>query len=437
MSTSTSDYDTRESILYSDYWRSYGMQYDPFNARFREDFFSVPQWHAHYNLAEHLVKHQNVLLVVTGQQQCGKTTFMRHFQTHIREQLNTYQLEGEHGLSSEELLRIVTQVFGLPKLSQWEGDPEKQFIEQIDNIEHSNRHCLLLIDDAHLLSEETLHTLLKLVKYQRNKRKAVFNIMLFAEPAMEGWTENIKLQGDGDLVHTIELPGLNLEETRAYLDYCLRSAGFKCRFPLSYDNLVRIHQLSRGYIGDINTIAQKILIDKLSAGEMPKGLTRRVVWPKKWLLIGSGAIIEGLIFLSSVSKDMSSSRTWTALKRFSFTRLSQTIPESHATTIPFSSKHEKWLNKPQQAAVTHTRKKKHYTIALLTSRHRRTSEKFIREHHLTKKAKYFKTRHHRKHYYVVVYGDYSNAQQAHRALHRLPQGLKRLNPQIRSFISAS
>ena len=73
-------------------------------------------------------------------------------------------------------------------------------------------------------------------------------------------------------------------------------------------------------------------------------------------------------------------------------------------------------------------------VQLLGARQSDSIQKFLRKYdNLNGKAVYFHTRHDTRDWYTVVYGVYSNREQAQQAIKRLPGELQTASPWIRSF----
>jgi len=76
-----------------------------------------------------------------------------------------------------------------------------------------------------------------------------------------------------------------------------------------------------------------------------------------------------------------------------------------------------------------------YTLQLLGGRNDKSIQQFIKKHKLRDKAIYFHTRHNQRNWYALVYGTYSNRQEALQAIKKLPPELQKTSPWARSFAS--
>src|ERR1700722_11118206 len=74
------------------YFRHFGLKRDPFSLEEKEScLYLLPNWEQHIDLMLHYVRHENVLLALTGPKGIGKTIFV-----------NFFLLEAIHGFSPTE-----------------------------------------------------------------------------------------------------------------------------------------------------------------------------------------------------------------------------------------------------------------------------------------------------------------------------------------------
>jgi len=107
------------------------------------------------------------------------------------------------------------------------------------------------------------------------------------------------------------------------------------------------------------------------------------------------------------------------------TTTSKSAPIPLATSGTGPAQYEAWLWSQDPSS---------FTLQLLGARQSVSIKKFLRKYStLNGKAVYFHTRHDTRDWYTVVYGVYSDRQQAQQAIKRLPKELQTASPWIRSF----
>lgn len=245
------------------YWQYYGLTQDPFPAISDASmYFPLPQWEHHLDLIQHLIKNENVLLAAIGGEGSGKTTFSKQIQQAFNEGYSIHQFEADSLFSTRKLVRELETGFDLK--ARPNEAPEEQLDGQIAEVQHAQQPCLLIIDDAHFLPLETLNSLLFLLK-QQSKNQMRLHIVLFGDKNLQAKLSNLAMHElSGEMIHSIEISPLTLEETKQYLTYRLNRAGLSGPMPLSQMSIEKIYANSDGLPDRINRSAQQLLLDDLS-----------------------------------------------------------------------------------------------------------------------------------------------------------------------------
>ncbi len=251
----------------NDYWRYYGLHRDPFLPMVEDNNFFLPaRWEQHVDLLQYLRESTNVLLSVTGIKGSGKTTFMRQFIAQASDNTKVLRLVGSAVLTAEQLSKTLLKDFSLPKPT---GEIDDEYWEALcQSMQSSKLPYLLVIDDAHRLPQETLTILLNLIK-QQSEHQMRLHILLVGEFQLSNMLNSLKeSEGDRELIHTISLEPLNLQEMEAYIKHRLVSAGLPSGLPLRTTDLARIYKLSEGVPGRINVTVRQVLIDLMQQRQL-------------------------------------------------------------------------------------------------------------------------------------------------------------------------
>lgn len=198
------------------YWQHYGLTQDPFPAVLDPTtYFLLPQWEHHLDLLQHLINHENVLLAVIGGEGHGKTTFAAQISQVFNGSYLIHCFEADSLFSTRKLVRELEAGFNLK--APMNEAPEEQLDAQIAEVQHKENTCLLIIDDAHFLPLETINSLLFLLN-QQSKNQMRLHIILFGDKNLQAKLANLaKHERSVDIIHTLELTPLTLEETKQYL----------------------------------------------------------------------------------------------------------------------------------------------------------------------------------------------------------------------------
>lgn len=250
------------------YWRQYGLTRNPFTSHPDNSLtFLFGKWEHHLDLIQHLIHTENVLLAVFGAKGSGKTTLIQQLVLQINDIMDVHCVNGGSKIDLNQLIVILQEGFKLPK-----NDTElleEKLDNQITDLQYRDRICVLLIDNAEKLPEETLQALIYLIR-QQSKTQMRLHIVLFGDNELQTKLAKLARQElSGDMIHSIELEPLTLEETRQYLQHRLQSAGLKTSLPFTPLVIDEIYQASGGVPEQINMAAERTMINKMMEFNMP------------------------------------------------------------------------------------------------------------------------------------------------------------------------
>lgn len=252
------------------YWQDYGFTRDPFPVI--PDYsltLLLARWEHHLDLLQHLIHTENVMLAVLGPKGSGKTTLLQQLVNQLGDSMFIHRAISRPNLDLNQLVKLIHDGFKLPVV---ESDlVEEKLDSLIADIQYQERICVLAVDNAQDLPEETLQGLLYLIR-QQSKTQMRFHVVLFGDHELQMKLAKIAKQDmSGDIIHSLELEPLTLEETKQYLNHRLTVAGLKENMPLSAITIENIFHESHGLPEHINRLAQQALIDEIA--EDPSSMT--------------------------------------------------------------------------------------------------------------------------------------------------------------------
>lgn len=239
------------SAFHKAYWEFYGMHHDPFQLNESSKLsYLPPRWEQYFDLLHYLCRTNNVLLAITGVKASGKTTFLQQFISQLEDTTYVCQIVASSDLSPAVIVQTMMRDFSLPKT------PEDSIDEQLDvhlaNLQHYPKPCLLVMDNAHLLSSESLSILLYIVR-QQSETQMRLHVLLTGLPELKDKLMTLVNQEDEHgLIDYLELGIFSREETESYILHHLKNAGLPAALPLNMRNLDQIFQVSSGYPQQIN-----------------------------------------------------------------------------------------------------------------------------------------------------------------------------------------
>ncbi len=197
------------------------------------------------------------LCLVTGMIGCGKSTLMRQMLSQIDRHAQVCAVKGGVTYSVNELLEAMTEDFCLPISS---GRTIQSRLNQYLSSMDLGRQYFLIIDDAHDLPLDTLAALMHFCVAKCTDTD--FVVCLFGEQSLTSRIDSLmNKRGKVNNTKAFDLCPMSLDETLQYLKFRCMKAGLEKNFPLSVNDVARIHRLSGGVPGRINRVAQQVMID--------------------------------------------------------------------------------------------------------------------------------------------------------------------------------
>lgn len=163
---------------------------------------------------------------------------------------------------------------------------------------HNSAEPVIIVDDAHRLSEKQMEFLIRKAKVPGSQNK-IKRLVLFGESELHiAVTKLAATLSPQPPVNKIYLPGLTEKQTADYLRHRLESAGYAGEFPFDADTIKTIHQNAGGYPGPINGFAQQWLFDKYSGKQEGQNMSKKISFGSRRTIIW---ICAGVIILSLAS----------------------------------------------------------------------------------------------------------------------------------------
>lgn len=178
--------------------------------------FITPAWHQHAELLNHLSQFSQNVLLVLGPKDAGKSTFLEYFMGLGSKSMQKHVLSASPEDSIEALMKRVAEGFRL----DWEGvqaTPHKVQSSIEETFDSAQATWVLLIDDAHLLTDEQLQALLQLVKFDIEPRRQL-HLVFLGEPSLELRLFSPEMASIvNGKVYTIELEAWTLHDVKTFL----------------------------------------------------------------------------------------------------------------------------------------------------------------------------------------------------------------------------
>lgn len=214
-------------------------------------------------------------IVITGEIGAGKTTLVRSLFRKLHEQnIVAAQIANTH-VDADDIVRMVASAFGVPF-----QDASKAAV--LANLEHFFRRCdtegkriLLVVDEAQNLSARAVEELRMLSNFQTDDR-ALLQTFLLGQPEFRQILNSPNMQQlQQRVTATYHLGPLDADDTRAYIEHRLRTAGWSGNPVIDDGAYARIFAHTKGIPRKINTLCDRLFLhgyleelNRLTEGEV-------------------------------------------------------------------------------------------------------------------------------------------------------------------------
>lgn len=236
------------------------LTHNPF-APPREGFFGGADRKTHLDQIRHLSQWSRRVLLVTGPFGIGKSVLFKELSSSLPASAKGARVSGSLVTGEREVLLAIMQGLGI-------GIEQDLHIEDIvalltkhvDESAERGRMCLVMLDDAHLLTHTAVALLMRLVA------GSSLRMVFFAEQAL---LRSINRSAKKHEVEWFEirLNGFPEQDVRDYLEWRFAQAQYRGRLPFTDQQVKKIAERSNGNPNVVDHMANELLAD-LETGEV-------------------------------------------------------------------------------------------------------------------------------------------------------------------------
>ena len=202
---------------------------------------------------QHHMQFSDLVLIVEGEQGSGKTTLFRQLIQNTIPNLFLISIIAE---TTDTLLHLQQKM-----AAHLKGQGTANYLDQdLKNLQVFDQFPIIIVDDAHVLSDTTLQELIRYRSLLKHDKETVLKILMFANPGMAATLEDIS-----DLQHNQlyvqQMPALTPKQIQAFLEHRLSKAGYRGEAILTPETIQQIHRKSKGKPGQVMAMAA-LMIEK-------------------------------------------------------------------------------------------------------------------------------------------------------------------------------
>src|SRR6185436_8735215 len=250
----------RGEVAVALYLEHFGLTEPPFRITPHIDFFfDGADRGATLEALIYAVLHDEGIVKVSGEVGSGKTMLCRVLMERLPPHVATIYL-ATASLASDEILHAIADDLELKLSPDRRSVALRELQEHLIGLYGAGRRVVILIDEAHVMPDDTLEQVRLLSNLESNRHK-LLQIVLFGQPELDATRAKTSLRQLRDrITHSFRMRPLVPAEVGRYLSFRMRAAGYRGPEVFTPHAVRRIARASGGLTRRINIIADKSLL---------------------------------------------------------------------------------------------------------------------------------------------------------------------------------
>ncbi|HXM82618.1 MAG TPA: AAA family ATPase [Burkholderiales bacterium] len=242
------------------YLEHFGLAEPPFRITPHTDFFfDGADRGATLEALIYAILHDEGIVKVSGEVGSGKTMLCRVLMERLPPDVETIYL-ATPSLARDEILHAIADDLELRLSHERTTVALRELQEHLIRLYAAGRRVVVLIDEAHVMPEETLEQVRLLSNLESNRHK-LMQLVLFGQPELDATLAKPSLRQLRDrITHAFRMRPLSEPEVAKYVSFRMRAAGYRGPDVFSPGALVKVARASGGLTRRINILSDKSLL---------------------------------------------------------------------------------------------------------------------------------------------------------------------------------
>ena len=372
------------------------------------------------NVIKRFLQSERPLMLIVGEKDSGKTKLLTDITLQMRISRHVIRLQATPNLNPSQLVAAVSKHWEIRHANQHER-VENQLDEMLDGLIEHKQACILIIDDAHLLSLSVLAALSHLVTQQDGKH-VYLHILLTGRPMLAEKINSLQTKD----VPRLTVGALTREEAFRKIKRLLDNSGLNLPHTAANVIFTKLYRRSEGMPQTLENMVKELIVHRASIDppiiekpQAPKPVAAKEsknVWKAHRIKIVSllMLVVFGYLFWG-----------WQQHLRHSQSAVHYVISRPTSPRPVY-----KKISAP--ATTSTLTPKPAYTLQLMSGMNTQAMARYIQQHHIDHQAHIMKTQYKGHDWYVLTYGAYHHPKDAKAAISKLPIDLKSRHPWVRS-----
>src|SRR5882672_5066165 len=242
------------------YLEHFGLSEAPFRITPHTDFFfDGADRGATLDALIYAILHDEGIVKVSGEVGSGKTMLCRVLMERLPAHVETIYL-ATPSLARDEILQAIADELQLKLSDDRMTVALRELQEQLIRLYAAGRRVVILIDEAHVMPDETLEQVRLLSNLESNRHK-LLQIVLFGQPELDATLAKTSLRQLRDrITNSFRMRPLSEQEVAKYISFRMRAAGYRGPEVFSPRALGLVTRASSGLTRRINILADKSLL---------------------------------------------------------------------------------------------------------------------------------------------------------------------------------